>query len=74
MENTVEKGEIAHFEQFHLFPQCFPKAFFHHCVTMSIWRKQLMAKPSDLANQKLCYLQIYNVLNSKTKNVLENGW
>ena len=21
----MEKGEIAHFEQFHLFPQCFPK-------------------------------------------------
>ena len=28
MENIVEIGEIAHFEQFHLFPQCFPKAFF----------------------------------------------
>ena len=27
IENIVEKGEIAHFEQFHLFPQCFPKAF-----------------------------------------------
>ena len=23
----MEKGEIAHFEQFHLFPQCFPKTF-----------------------------------------------
>ena len=28
IENIVENGEIAHFEQFHLFPQCFPKAFF----------------------------------------------
>ena len=28
IENFGEKGEIAHFEQFHLFPQCFPKAFF----------------------------------------------
>ena len=28
VENIVEKGEIAHFEQFHLLPQCFPKAFF----------------------------------------------
>ena len=28
IENIVKKGEIAHFEQFHLFPQCFPKAFF----------------------------------------------
>ena len=23
-KNSVEKGEIAHFEQFHPFPQCFP--------------------------------------------------
>ena len=22
-DNIVEKGEIAHFEQFHIFPQCF---------------------------------------------------
>ena len=26
VENTVEKGEIARFEQFLLFPQCFQKA------------------------------------------------
>ena len=31
IENIVEKGEIAHFEQFHLFPQCFPKAFSSMC-------------------------------------------
>ena len=37
MEDIVEKGEIAHFEQFHLFPQCFPKDFFFHCVRMSIY-------------------------------------
>ena len=28
IENIVEKGEIAHFEPFHLFLQCFPNAFF----------------------------------------------
>ena len=28
VENTVEKGEIAHFEQFLIFPQCFQKACF----------------------------------------------
>ena len=28
VENTVEKGKIACFEQFLLFPQCFQKAFF----------------------------------------------
>ena len=27
-ENIVEKGELAHFEQVHLFPQCFYQAFF----------------------------------------------
>ena len=28
VENTVGKGEIARYEQFHLFPQCFQKACF----------------------------------------------
>ena len=28
IETIMEKGEIAHFEQFHIFPQCFPEAFF----------------------------------------------
>ena len=28
VENTVEKGEIARYEQFLLFPQCFQKAYF----------------------------------------------
>ena len=28
VENTVDKGEIAHYEQFLLFPQCFQKACF----------------------------------------------
>ena len=36
-QKIVEKGEIAQNEQFHLFPQCFPKAFFFSvlkCVHM----------------------------------------
>ena len=28
VENTVEKGKIARYEQFLLFPQCFHKAYF----------------------------------------------
>ena len=31
-----------------------------------------MAKPYGLANQKLCYIQIYKILEKKTKNVLKN--
>ena len=38
VENTVGKGEIAHYEQFLLFPQCFQKIYtanfsFSHCVS-----------------------------------------
>ena len=33
-----------------------------------------LAKPYGLANQKLCYIQIYKVLEKKTKNFLEYGW
>ena len=32
IENIVEKGEIAHFEQFHLFPQCFPNTFISNAL------------------------------------------
>ena len=31
-ENTVEKGEIAQFEQFQRFQECFPKAFFFNVL------------------------------------------
>ena len=31
-ENIVEKGEIAHFEQFHLFPQCCLEVFFFYVL------------------------------------------
>ena len=40
VENTVRKGEIARYEQFLLFPQCFSKGLFPrgvkrcHCVGM----------------------------------------
>ena len=40
VENTVGKGEIARYEQFLLFPQCFSKGLFprgvkrRHCVGM----------------------------------------
>ena len=27
-----------------------------------------------LANQKLCYFQIYKILGRKAKNAFENGW
>ena len=32
IENIMEKGKIAHFEQFHLFPQCFLRDFFFNVL------------------------------------------
>ena len=37
VENIVEKGEIARYEQFLLFLQCFSKAVYCSCVKMSIY-------------------------------------
>ena len=36
IENTVGKGEIALYEQFLLFPQCFQKAYFQGRQTVSL--------------------------------------
>ena len=44
VENTMGKGEIARYEQFLLFPQCFQKAFFPGAskgVIVWEWVKQL---------------------------------
>ena len=43
VENTVGKGEIARYEQFLLFPQCFPKTCFQAAskgVIVWEWVKQ----------------------------------
>ena len=37
VENTVGKGEIAHNEQFLLFPQCFQKACFPGASKGVVW-------------------------------------
>ena len=37
VENTVGKGEIAHCEQFLLFPQCFQKACFSGASKGVVW-------------------------------------
>ena len=39
-ENIVEKGEIAHFEQFHLLPQCFPNVFFSFNVLERVFMEE----------------------------------
>ena len=53
VENTVGNGEIAHYEQFLLFPQCFQKACFPWAskgVIVWEWLKDGFCLPQ--ANQK----------------------
>ena len=58
VENTVGKGEIAHYEQFLLFPQCFQKVCFPGSskgVTVWEWVKVSVKKIfKDFKNFKFC--------------------
>ena len=55
VENTVGKGEIARYEQFLLFPQCFQKACFPGASKGVIWWEWVNPLPGDkvLALSKL---------------------
>ena len=41
VENTERKGEIAHYEQFFLFPQCFQKLVLQTHRNQGLFRKEL---------------------------------
>ena len=54
VENTVGKGEIAHYKQFLLFPQCFLKACFPGAskgVVVWEWVKDIVRKGKNDGNQ-----------------------
>ena len=55
----MEKGEIAHFEQFHHFPQCFSKAFSFNVLNVYIRSKELIDRRST--NQSLTARQDYGL-------------
>ena len=63
-ENTVGKGEIARYEQFLLFPQCFQKACFPGAskgVIVWEWVKRLFAQwhqKSSFSRKGLSLLQL----------------
>ena len=49
----MEKSEIAHFEQFHLFPQCFHKDFYFNalkCVYKEEWVKKTLIHNHKVKN------------------------
>ena len=48
-ENTVGKGEIAHYEQFLLFPQCFQKACFPGASKgVIVWEWAIFSKANTI--------------------------
>ena len=62
IENIVEKGEIADFEQFHLFPQCFLNVFKSH-VCQNV---RLLAISSGWVGG------VYSGLKNHAKNWIKN--
>ena len=48
----MEKGEIAHLEQFHLFLQCFPKAT---CTSFSVLKQVHMEERFNIRNTLYAY-------------------
>ena len=63
--NTVGKGEIARYEQFLLFPQCFQKAcFLGASKVVTVWE---LAKQRQFPSFELhldCFLEVFLVLTS----------
>ena len=61
VENTVGKGEIAHYEQFLLFPQCFQKGCFPGVSKgVIVW---------EWVKQFIVYSVLYKQLINKKKNI-----
>ena len=58
VENTVGKGEIARYEQFLLFPQCFQKACFQGASKgVNVWewvKSLLLTKRQTLDLENIC--------------------
>ena len=66
VENTVGKGEIARYEQFLLFPQCFQKACFPRASKVVVvweWVNQL---------NKLTLSQMTHLYSSKLKEFADD--
>ena len=61
LENTVVKGEIAHYEQFLLFPQCFQKACFQEAskgVIVWEWVNALSHNPNFMTMKQIAFKNI----------------
>ena len=64
IENIREKRKIAHFEQFHLFPQCFPKAFLSNVLKWVQVYVEKMVKWSNLILTFFSWVSLTKALQS----------
>ena len=71
----MEKGEIAHFEQFHLFQQCFPEAFFFNVLKLVFMKERLKQKCFvDAIILNICHtIQFLTISKGKSENIVEKG-
>ena len=65
VENTVGKGEIARYERFLLFPQCFQKAYFPGASKgVIVWESvkrpfiYFVRKRENVVNQNISYTKL----------------
>ena len=61
VENTVGKGEIARYEQFLFFPQCFEKACFPGVskgVIVCEWVKSILSPAVTAYGSYCCYFNL----------------
>ena len=74
----MEKGEIANSEQFHLFPQCSPEAFFFNVlkwVDMEEMVKQILWQAFQTTKLSTCRSKTFRFSAKRRENVegkLEN--
>ena len=83
VENTVGKGEIAHYEHFLLFPQCFQKACFPGAskgVIVWEWVNSLQndkildwSKLKAFADNKINVAEILKFVLKRAENIVEEG-
>ena len=70
VENTVEKGEIAHYKQFLLFPHCYKKSVLQTCKKQGLFEKRLKKNHSQQIQLKLWgfVMEIVENMEGKRKN------
>ena len=56
------KGEIAHFEQFHLFPQCFTKAFYFNVLKWVYLEERVKGPVYDIIRFVIKQKWVYQII------------